>query len=112
MLDEQTTPLGGNTGSVTRVLQILLRRVGTIMLVAVVTTGSALGFSLSQAPTYQASVKILVGQRNTEATNLSPGDVSALQDLTQTVAEGADTTPVAQAVVEQLNLPEQSPGEV
>jgi protein tyrosine kinase modulator len=111
MLDEQTTTLGGNTISLERVLQTLLRRVGTVVLVTVVVTGSALGFSLAQAPTYQASVKMLVGQKSTESTNLN-GDVAGLQDLTLTVANGADTLPVAQRVVQQLNLPEQSAGEV
>ncbi len=111
MLDEQTTTLGGNTTSLVRILQIVLRRVGTIILATVVVAGSALGFSLTQVPTYQASVKILVGQKSTESANLS-GDVSGLQDLTLTVANGADTLPVAQAAVEQLNLPEQSAGEV
>lgn len=111
MLDEQTTTLGGNTTSLVRILQIVLRRVGTIILATVVVAGSALGFSLTQVPTYQASVKILVGQKSTESANLS-GDVSGLQDLTLTVANGADTLPVAQAAVEQLNLPEQKAGEV
>lgn len=115
MLDEQTTPMRGNSSSVERIFQILLRRVGAIILVTVVITGSALGFSLAQAPTYQASVKILVGQKSavsgTGVANLN-GNVSGLQDLTLTVAKAADTPPVAQAVVEQLNLPEQSAGEV
>ena len=111
MLDEQTTPLGGNAFSVERVLQILLRRIGAIILVTIVVTGSALGFSLAQAPAYQASVKILVGQRSTQDTNLS-GDVAALQDLTLTVAEAVDTMPIAQEVVERSNLPDQSAASV
>jgi capsular polysaccharide biosynthesis protein len=111
MPDEQTTLLGGTTNSVERALQILLRRAAAIVLVAVVITGSALGFSLAQTPTYQASVQILVGQKSTESANLS-GDVSGLQDLALTVAKGADTMPVAQAAVEQLDSPQQSAGEV
>jgi capsular polysaccharide biosynthesis protein len=111
MLDEQRTPLGRSAMSVERVLQTLLRRIVAIIIVIVVITGSALGFSLAQAPTYQTSVTILVGQRSTEDTNLA-GDVSGLQDLTLTVAKVADTMPVAQAAVEQLDLPQQSAGEV
>ena len=111
MLDEQATPLGVNTISLERILQTLLRRIGAIILVTVVITGSALGFSLAQAPTYQASIKMLVGQKSTESANLN-GDVAGLQDLTLTVAKAADTMPVAQAVVEQLNLPGQRAGEV
>src|SRR3712207_4108920 len=57
---------------------------------------------------------MLVGQRSTEDTNfrLLAGGVQALQDLTLTVADVAGTMPVAKAVVEQLNMPEQSAGEV
>ena len=111
MLDKHRTLVGGNASSLEGVLQTLLRRVWAIILVTVVITGSALGFSLAQAPTYQASVKILVGQRSTGDTSLG-GEVAGLQDLTLTVSKAADTMPVAQTVVEQLNLPEQSPEEV
>lgn len=111
MLDEQTTPTGGNTSSVETVLQTLLRRKSTSIVVMAVLTAAALGFSLAQAPIYEASVKILVGQESTGNTSLA-GDVSGLQDLTLTVAEGAQTIPIAQAVVEKLNLPEQSTSEV
>jgi capsular polysaccharide biosynthesis protein len=99
---------------VDRVLQILLRRVGMIMLVPIVATGSALGFSLAQTPTYQASAKILVAERNTKDTSAPSfvGNVSDLQDLTLTVAEGAETMPVAQAAVEQMNVAQQSAGDV
>ena len=111
MLDEQTTPMRGNSSSVEIVLQTLLRRVGAIILVTIVITGSALGFSLVQAPTYEASVKILVGQKSSGIAGLD-ANVSDLQELTLTVAEAAQTVPVTQSVVEQLNLPEQSATEV
>jgi capsular polysaccharide biosynthesis protein len=96
---------------VERVLQILLRHVGTIIIITIVTTGSALGFSIAQTPIYQASAKILVSQKETTDRSFA-GDVSGLQDLTLTVAKGAVTMPIAQAVVERLNLPGQSAGEV
>ncbi len=66
--------------------------------------------SLYQTPTYEASIKILVGQSSTEDTN--PLIPLALPDLTLTAANVADTMPVARAVVEQLNLPELSAEEV
>jgi capsular polysaccharide biosynthesis protein len=111
MPDEKIPELGGIAISLQRALSTLLRRGGTIVFVTVVVTGSALGFSLMQAPTYQASVKLMVGQKSTDSANLS-GNVSGLQDLTLTVANGADTLPVAQAAVDQLNAPERSAGEV
>lgn len=97
--------------SVERVWQILLRRVSAIILVTIVVTGSALGFSLAQTPTYEASIKILVGQKITEDTSFTT-DVADLQELTLTVAQAVQTLPVAQAVVEQPNMPEQSGQEV
>ncbi len=113
MLAEETTRARG-TISVEILLQTLLRRVGVIILVMVVITGSALGFSLAQAPTYEASVKILVGQKSTgDADLVAPAaNVNDLQELTLTVATAAQTRPVAETVVEQLNLPEQSATEV
>ena len=94
-----------------RILQTLRRRVWTIILVAVVLMGSTLGFSRLQTPTYEASVRILVGQKATGDTNLS-ADVSGLQELALTVAKAVPTTPVAEAVVERLGLPEGSVGKV
>ncbi len=95
-----------------RILQTLRQRMWTIMLVAIVTTGSAMGFSLFQTPTYETSVLIQVGQKTTGDTNRGP-DVSDLQELTLTVAKAAPTTPVAEAVVERLkDLPEGSVGKV
>jgi capsular polysaccharide biosynthesis protein len=111
MLTEETTPTRENTNPVERILQTLSRRVSAIVLVTIVVTGAALGFSLVQPPTYEASIKILVGQKNTANTNLS-GDVTGLQDLTLTVAKAVPTVTVAQSVVKQLNLPGLSTGEV
>src|SRR5215213_2455225 len=111
MLVEETTSRGGSTPSPRRIAQILRRRLWTIVLVVVVITGSASGFSLYQTPTYEASIKILVGQKSAAVTNLG-ADVSGLQALALTVARAVPTTPVAQAVVEQLNLPNGSAGKV
>src|SRR3712207_6564984 len=111
MLAEETTPTRANTITVERVLEILLRRVSAIILVTIVITGSAVGFSLNQTPTYVASVMMLVSQKSPGGPNLG-GDVSGLQEITLTVARAVDTEPIAQGVVEQLNQPELSAGEV
>jgi capsular polysaccharide biosynthesis protein len=111
MLAEEMRPRRGSASTPQSILLTLRRRLWAIVLVTVVSTGAALGISLNQTPTYEASVMILVGQKSAEPTSLA-GDVSGLQDLTLTVAKAADTMPVAQAVVEQLNLPEQSAGVV
>jgi capsular polysaccharide biosynthesis protein len=103
MLTEETTPGRGSMYSPQQILQTLRRRVWTIVLVAVVTTGSAVSFTLLQTPIYEASVQILVGQKTT-----SGSDVSGLQELALTVAKAVPTTPVAEAVVERLDLPKGS----
>jgi capsular exopolysaccharide synthesis family protein len=105
-------PTRTNAIIVERILQTLLRRVSTIILVTVVIIGSALAFSLAQAPTYEASIKVLVNQNTTEDPRSLGGDISGLQAFTLTVADAAETTTVAQGVVEQLNLPEGSANEV
>jgi len=90
------------------ILQTLRRRVWTIVVVAAVTAGSALGFSLLQTPTYEASVMILVGQKTTGDTTFGAADVADLQELALTVAKAVPTTPVAETVVERLGLQEES----
>ncbi len=109
-MDRNITPPSESTMSVQRVWQILLRRVGTIILVTVLVTGSAVGFSLAQTPIYQASIKVLVGQKVTGDSDFN--NVSDLQELTLTVAQTVQTLPVAQAAVEQAGVPELSGQEV
>jgi capsular polysaccharide biosynthesis protein len=111
-LTEETALGRGSMYSPQLILQTLRQRMWTIMLVALVATGSAIGFSLLQAPTYESSVLILVGDKTTGDTNPAP-DVADLQELTLSVAKAVPTTPVAEAVVEQLeDPPEGGAGEV
>ena len=108
---EQTTFEAGNSPSLANLLQVLLRRLWVIVLMAIVLGGSAVGFSLTQTPTYEASTKILIGQQSTDdAPGPLSGNVQGLQDLTPTMAKAVTTRPVAQAVVERLRMPEESAG--
>jgi capsular polysaccharide biosynthesis protein len=118
MLDEETTPTRGTTSPVETILspvgtilQLLLRRVWTILLVLVVVTGSTFAFSVRQMPTYEATVQMLVSQKNPGGPNLG-GDIGGLTDATLTVAEMVPSMPVAQGVVKQLNLPDLSAEDV
>jgi capsular polysaccharide biosynthesis protein len=118
MLDEETTPTKGTTSPVETILspvgtilQILIRHVWTIVLVVVVITGSTFAFSARQMPTYEATVQMLVSQKNPGGPNLG-GDIGGLQDATLTVAEMVPSMHVAQGVVEQLNLPDLSAEDV
>jgi capsular polysaccharide biosynthesis protein len=62
-------------------------------------------------PTYEATVQMLVSQKNPGGPNLG-GDIGGLQDATLTVAEMVPSMHVAQGVVEQLNLPDLSAEDV
>lgn len=114
MLDERITPMSGTSSSVERVLQTLRKRMWTIVLVAAVTAGSALGFSLTQTPTYEASVQILIGQKVTGGEYPNPGvaNVTDLQEVAQTVAQAVPTTPIAETAVERLDSQDRSANEV
>ncbi len=83
-------------------LVTIRERLWVILLVTIVLMGAAWGFSLAQTPKYQASITILVGQERgiTEA----PEDVMGLQQLTQTMAVGVSSRPVAEAVIRQEDL--------
>lgn len=86
-------------------LRVIWERLWVIVLSAVLLAGSAVAFSLLQVPTYEASIKVLVGQKQSEASAASlAGDVMALQDLTLTMAEAVHSRPVAEAVIERLDL--------
>jgi capsular polysaccharide biosynthesis protein len=67
-------------------------------------TGAAAGFTLAQTPTYEASIKMLVGQeRATPETPLL--DVGSLGKVTRTISETVKSRPVAEAVARQLGPP-------
>jgi len=76
-----------------------------IVIVVVVLTGMAMGFSLAKTPEYSASVKILVSpKQGQEAVSTLSDDVTGLQQLIQTLTEAAGSRPTADAVIQRLNL--------
>jgi capsular polysaccharide biosynthesis protein len=96
-----------STRSVQELLQIIRRRIWVIVLTAVLLVGAAVGYSLVQAPVYEASIKILVGQQRDSDVPANLGsDIMGLQQLTLTMAEAVGTRPVAEAVTQELNLKE------
>jgi capsular polysaccharide biosynthesis protein len=60
------------------------------------------GCRVFQTPQYEASVKILIGQR--DAGNNLGGYVSGLQQLTATLAEAVESRPLAETVIQELGL--------
>jgi capsular polysaccharide biosynthesis protein len=85
------------------VLRVIRRRLWLIVLVTAMLIGLVGGWSLAQTPIYQASITMLVGQQPGTYTQ-NPVPVGDLQNLTQTMAETADSRPVAEAAIQQLDL--------
>lgn len=87
-------------------IQVLWRRIWVIVLVTCLVMGLAAGFTYMQTPTYQSSITILVGQ---ELSNGSPenllNEVQGVASAVETVAVAINTTPVAEGVVQRLDLP-------
>jgi len=109
MLDE--APGNEHTFSPRDVFRVIWQRLYTIVLVAIVLTGSALAFSLAQTPTYETSILMVVGQETpvlteAEAAAEPARDIVDSEVLIATLARAVETRPVAQAAVERLNLPE------
>lgn len=87
------------------VLLIVRKRAWVVALVSVVLVGAAVGFGLAQPPSYEASARLLVGQKPVEDRPTSLGsDIQGLQQATQTVAVAVASRPVAEGVVDDLGL--------
>jgi capsular exopolysaccharide synthesis family protein len=88
--------------SLRHLLRVIRQRLWLILLVAAVFVGAAVGFSLTQTPRYEASIKILVGQE--QGITQDPNYALGLQQLTLTMVEAVKSRPVAKAVIQQENL--------
>jgi capsular exopolysaccharide synthesis family protein len=82
--------------------RVIGRRLWAIGLVTAVLTGVVVGFSMAQAPIYEASTTILVGQES--GITQDPNYALGLQQLTQTMVGAVNSRPVAKAVIRQENL--------
>lgn len=81
------------------------RRLWMIILIVIVVVGAAAVFSHLQTPTYKSTVRVLIGQ-DEEATytpNLQT-EIMGLQMLTKTMAQAVVSRPVAQDVIDRLDL--------
>jgi len=86
-------------------IRILRQRLWIIVLVTLMVTGLAAGFTYTQTPTYQASVIILIGQKGGSSTDNLLTEVQGLQGIMETLSTALTTRPVAQGVVHELDLP-------
>jgi capsular polysaccharide biosynthesis protein len=89
-------------------LRIIWKRLWVIALVTIMLVGAAVGYGLLQTPMYEASAKVLVGQQSKIDV---PFSIFELEGVTKTIAEGVNSRPVANAVIEQLNL-RMTPGDL
>lgn len=96
-------PQGEELLSIRDILQVLRRRAWVILLVAAVCTLAAVGFSLLRTPVYEASISVLVGQDQGVVSD-NPAEAQGLSQVTQTIAELAQTRTVAEAVIQQRDL--------
>lgn len=86
-------------------LRVIRQRFWIIALTVALFAGAAVSLSLLQTPQYQASIKVLVGQRKDTAAPYSLGsDVQGLQQLTLTLATAADSRPLATTVIRRLDM--------
>ena len=81
-------------------LQVIWRRAWILLATLVVFVGLAIASSQTQTPLYEASIKVLIGQKGDTTYAMGVGD---LQGLTQTMAEAVGTRSIAEAVVEELD---------
>ena len=93
--DEFTRPLG-------ELLKPIKRWFWVVAMTALACTGLIVGYSMMQAPTYQASIKVVIGQEGKMFAD--PGQAVYLQQLAPTLSEAIATRPVMEAVVKDLNL--------
>jgi capsular polysaccharide biosynthesis protein len=93
------------------ILRIVWQRLWIIVLTVCILVGAAAAFSLAKTPLYEASIKILIGQQQREASGSLGSEVVGLQQLTQTMAQAVPTRPVAEAVIQEQNL-KIAPGEL
>jgi len=99
-------PRGDNLLSLQAILQVIRRRWFWVALVVLLLVGTALVRSYLETPIYQASIKILIGQElgDPDRPSSLTGDVQGLQQFTRTAAGVVQTRPVAEGVIQELNL--------
>ena len=90
--------------SLSDLTRVVLKRLWVILLVVCVVVGAAVGASLWQTPTYQASAQVWVDQKQgDQQTNLA-GTVEGLQTIILTMIHAIDSRPVAEEAIQRLNL--------
>ena len=96
-LDDEEYLLSAKT-----VVRVLWKRWWVVVLATAAIVAIAVGYSLQQAPQYQASSTVLVGQKSDLLP--SPENVPGLHQAASTVSLAADSRPVAEGTIQRLGL--------
>jgi protein tyrosine kinase modulator len=97
------------------IAQAFLKRPGVILLVVLGFVGPTLGVTLWQTPVYEASAKLVVGQKPPDPTQdyfLLSHNVEGLQLILPAVVDAIPTRPVAEEVIQRLGLKGMKPAEL
>jgi capsular polysaccharide biosynthesis protein len=90
--------------SLSDLTRVVVKRLWVILLVVCVVVGAAVGVSLWQTPTYEASAQVWVDQKQgDQQTNLA-GTVEGLQTIILTMIHAIDSRPVAEEAIQRLGL--------
>lgn len=86
-------------------LKVIWQRLWIIVLSGLTLAGAVGGFSLYQTPTYEASIKLLIGQKpDSDSINDLANEVQGLQGITSTMVEAVNTRPIAYGVIRKQGL--------
>ena len=93
--------------SLKKLFGVLRRRLWLIVLLGLLFSGVAIGFSLLQTPKYEASIKILIGQArgNSGLDRSLQSEVQGLQQITQTMTEAVNSSAVKNLFMSPPKLP-------
>ncbi|HEY6712994.1 MAG TPA: Wzz/FepE/Etk N-terminal domain-containing protein, partial [Rubrobacter sp.] len=90
--------------SLSDLTRVVLKRLWVILLVVCVVVGAAVGASLWQTPTYEASAQVWVDQKQTDQQTNLAGTVEGLQTIILTMIHAIDSRPVAEKAIQRLEL--------
>ena len=93
--------------SLRSLFRLLWRRKWVLFLTLDIVVGTAVGLSLFQPPSYEATSKVLVGQqqpKQADSVSLDGSNIQGLQMVTQTMTVAIASEPIAESVVQQLDL--------
>jgi capsular polysaccharide biosynthesis protein len=84
------------------ILPVLWRRLWVILMIVAICVFDTVYLSLAQTPQYEATARILIAQEQEDGVTGGPGQ--GLQELIPTVADLVSTRPIANAVIQELDL--------